>query len=63
MVLVVVTTVDEKVRRGLYAVVPFAPVKEAVVVEHVLGQWVQRPVVVISRVARLPKNVNKALVK
>lgn len=65
MVVVVVagTAVDKKVRRGLHALVPLAPPKEAAVVEHVLGHRVQGPVITLARVTRFPRNLDEAIVE
>lgn len=49
------------VRRG--PLVPLPPAKEAPVVEHVLGQRVQRPVIALARVTRFPRYLDEAVIQ
>lgn len=48
---------------GLVSLEPFPPAKETAVVEHVLRSRVQRPVVALSRVSGLPRNLDETVVK
>lgn len=48
---------------GLVSLEPLPSPKEAAVVEHVLRRRVQRPVVTLSRISRLPRDLNETVVE
>lgn len=48
---------------GRLSLVPFAAPQEGSVVEHVDGARVERPVVALARVARLPWHLDEAIVE